>query len=315
MARFWSPARARKPAQAKTSLLRVQSQWHAGHQFRHRRQSHNRLWRQQRRGQCHDDPPDGKIVLAGYSQDSSGNDSFALARYNVNGSLDTSLESGGLVTRSFGDGHKPSDRRSHQRGWRNHRLRLVVSQLLSGQTDTHSHFALLRLNSNGTPDSSFSTATYGSRAVTTGFQRLGFFDGIRHRPHRGRHGPPHCLAWHRGPGQPTATFAIACYDPSQAAPARLTVLDYCWVRSAGAVHVDAETKRLSRGTSVHRIGDVFRHDNSGHLYLFHRLGRWLHRAPSRLQTVANISYGSGAVLTMGPFQRLLRLHFTQASIT
>ena len=49
--------------------------------------------------------PDGKIVLAGYSQNSSGNDSFALARYNVNGSLDTSFGTGGLVTSSFGDGH------------------------------------------------------------------------------------------------------------------------------------------------------------------------------------------------------------------
>ena len=45
---------------------------------------------------------DGKIVAAGYTTGSSG-DNFALARYNADGSLDTSFGGGdGLVTTDFG---------------------------------------------------------------------------------------------------------------------------------------------------------------------------------------------------------------------
>ncbi len=46
--------------------------------------------------------PDGKILAAGRS-DASGSDDFALARYNANGSLDTSFGTNGLVVNSFGD--------------------------------------------------------------------------------------------------------------------------------------------------------------------------------------------------------------------
>lgn len=42
--------------------------------------------------------PDGKIVVAGES-----NDNFALARYNSDGSLDSSFGTGGLVSTDFGD--------------------------------------------------------------------------------------------------------------------------------------------------------------------------------------------------------------------
>ncbi|MCK5338262.1 MAG: hypothetical protein KAJ50_05605, partial [Bacteroidales bacterium] len=40
--------------------------------------------------------PDGKILVAGF-QDVSGNQNFAVARYNTNGSLDNSFGTGGLV--------------------------------------------------------------------------------------------------------------------------------------------------------------------------------------------------------------------------
>src|SRR4051812_22303054 len=41
--------------------------------------------------------PDGRIVVAGYSQFSIGDNRFTLARYNADGSLDTSFGSGGKV--------------------------------------------------------------------------------------------------------------------------------------------------------------------------------------------------------------------------
>ena len=44
---------------------------------------------------------DGKIVVAGYSNNGS-NDDFALVRYNTDGSLDASFDSDGKVTTDFG---------------------------------------------------------------------------------------------------------------------------------------------------------------------------------------------------------------------
>jgi len=48
--------------------------------------------------------PDGKFVLAGYAVDRMDNSSFALARYNNNGSLDTSFSGDGLMTVDLGSG-------------------------------------------------------------------------------------------------------------------------------------------------------------------------------------------------------------------
>jgi len=45
--------------------------------------------------------PDGKIVVAGYSNNGSNND-FALVRYNTDGSLDTNFDSDGKVTTDIG---------------------------------------------------------------------------------------------------------------------------------------------------------------------------------------------------------------------
>jgi uncharacterized delta-60 repeat protein len=47
--------------------------------------------------------PDGKVVLGGNSSDPTGvNDTFAVVRYNTDGSLDTSFGSGGIVTTDIG---------------------------------------------------------------------------------------------------------------------------------------------------------------------------------------------------------------------
>ena len=46
--------------------------------------------------------PDGKIVVSGYSDDASGNRDFALARYNADGTLDSTFSGDGIVTTSFG---------------------------------------------------------------------------------------------------------------------------------------------------------------------------------------------------------------------
>jgi uncharacterized delta-60 repeat protein len=48
--------------------------------------------------------PDGKYVVVGYSEKSGGTSDFAVTRYNVNGSLDNSFNSNGIVTTSLGSG-------------------------------------------------------------------------------------------------------------------------------------------------------------------------------------------------------------------
>jgi len=90
---------------------------------------------------------DGKVVVAGYSTIDPW-DVFALARYNPDGSLDSSFDGDGRVTTDFGG----TDDRGHD----------VILQpdgkiLVAGQTDsiTDYNFALARFNPNGSLDISF----------------------------------------------------------------------------------------------------------------------------------------------------------------
>ena len=92
---------------------------------------------------------DGKIVLTGYSDGSSGNSDFSLIRLNVDGSLDTSFDGDGKVIIPVGA--------SNDRG------RSVVLQsdekiVLAGtsyDSNGYSDFSLIRLNSDGSLDTSF----------------------------------------------------------------------------------------------------------------------------------------------------------------
>jgi uncharacterized delta-60 repeat protein len=100
---------------------------------------------------------DGRIVAAG-GIFNGGNQQFALARYNSNGSPDTSFGGTGLVTTSFGGTHDGA-------------LSVAVQAdgkiVAAGSTQTaHSgeQFALARYSSNGSLDPSFGT---GGRVTTT----------------------------------------------------------------------------------------------------------------------------------------------------
>ena len=90
---------------------------------------------------------DGKIVVAGYSYNGSNND-FAVARYNANGSLDTSFNGSGKATLDFGSSNDygygvavQADGKVVVAGYSN----------VSGNYD----FALVRYNTNGSLDTSF----------------------------------------------------------------------------------------------------------------------------------------------------------------
>jgi uncharacterized delta-60 repeat protein len=88
---------------------------------------------------------DGKIVVGGWS--TSGNDrTFALARYNANGTLDSSFGSGGKVTTNIGSGSEwIADLAIQADG------KIVVA----GRASIGGGTAVARYNVNGTLDASF----------------------------------------------------------------------------------------------------------------------------------------------------------------
>jgi uncharacterized delta-60 repeat protein len=87
--------------------------------------------------------PDGRLVLAGTVYSVNSKSEFALERYNVNGSLDTTFGTGGQALADFGSDAAASAVAVQADG------RIVVA----GRTD--GGFALARYYGNGSLDSSF----------------------------------------------------------------------------------------------------------------------------------------------------------------
>ncbi len=93
-------------------------------------------------------PIDGKIVLAGYTKNSSGKHDFAVVRYNLDGSLDASLNTNGIKVISLSsDGLIGNSVALQSTG------KIVVAGYSS--TGTINDFAIARLNADGTTDNSF----------------------------------------------------------------------------------------------------------------------------------------------------------------
>ncbi len=124
----------------------------------------------------------GQILLAGATsplppgegQGEGAESSFALARYNTDGSLDTSFGTSGLVTSSFGDGDDVAAGVAVQA---NGSIVVCGSTLLDGNDELGSvpHFAVARYLSSGALDSSFGAGTGApGGTVTTDFTALGF---------------------------------------------------------------------------------------------------------------------------------------------
>ncbi|MDZ4255531.1 MAG: putative Ig domain-containing protein [Sulfuritalea sp.] len=90
---------------------------------------------------------DGKVVVAGYSYNGSNND-FAVVRYNVDGSLDTSFSGDGKLTRAVGSGYDMASRVT---------ILADGKILVAGATQNGSNydFALVRYNPDGTLDIGF----------------------------------------------------------------------------------------------------------------------------------------------------------------
>ncbi len=114
--------------------------------------------------------PDGKVVAVGGTgaDEGCGANDFALARYNPNGSLDTSFSGDGKQTTNFGESDGAAGVALQSDG------KIVVVGRTGGSecsTSHHDDFALARYNPDGSLDTSFS----GDGKQTTDFG--GDFDG------------------------------------------------------------------------------------------------------------------------------------------
>jgi len=109
--------------------------------------------------------PDGKIVVAGITEDIFNNlADFALARYNSDGSLDTTFDTDGKVTTDLGSSIDfGSDVALQLDG----KIVMAGGSLLGGSID----FALARYNSDGSLDATFDT----DGLVITSFDNI-FYD-------------------------------------------------------------------------------------------------------------------------------------------
>jgi uncharacterized delta-60 repeat protein len=104
----------------------------------------------------------GKILVAGYAWNGSNRD-FSLARYNSNGSLDTSFGGGdGKVITDFGSGDDEGRAITIDGNGK-----ILVSGFASNGTDKD--FALARYNSDGTLDTTFDTDGKITKAIGSGY--------------------------------------------------------------------------------------------------------------------------------------------------
>ncbi len=91
---------------------------------------------------------DGKIVVAGYTNANSSHYQFALARYNTNGSLDTTFNTTGKLIPSFGTSFERGAGVAVQKDGRI----IVVGAVTVGSKGA---MAVARFNSDGSPDTTF----------------------------------------------------------------------------------------------------------------------------------------------------------------
>src|SRR5207247_429997 len=104
--------------------------------------------------------PDGKIVAVGKSRNGS-QILFTLARYNPNGSLDTSFNGTGKVTTAIGTDNDDANALAQQPDGK------IVAAGYS-YNGSNNDFALVRYNPNGSLDTSFNGSGKVTTAIGTG---------------------------------------------------------------------------------------------------------------------------------------------------
>jgi uncharacterized delta-60 repeat protein len=107
--------------------------------------------------------PGGKVIVAGYTNGGGNNDNFAIARYNADGSLDTTFNVTGKVT--FDVGNSSIDI------GRSVTLQPDGKILVAGFTNRggSNNFALIRLNDDGSLDTSFGASPANTLGGTVAY--------------------------------------------------------------------------------------------------------------------------------------------------
>ena len=116
--------------------------------------------------------PDGRIVAAGAA---GGDDFFALARYNRDGSLDTNFDGDGKVTTDFGGFDQALEIAIQPNG-----SIVTAGRTVASGTTGDDDFALARYNRDGSLDTSFE----GDGKVTTDFGASDQAFGVAIQPNR-----------------------------------------------------------------------------------------------------------------------------------
>jgi uncharacterized delta-60 repeat protein len=127
--------------------------------------------------------PDGKIVIAGTTDNPSGDTNFAVVRYNPDGSLDTTFGGPGVITNFRTDvpddtPDDPSDTTKNSED----QARAIAIQpdgkiVVAGYSDApsgDSNFAIVRYNPDGTVDT-----TFGDNSIFPGTNLLDFRDNYQ----------------------------------------------------------------------------------------------------------------------------------------
>jgi uncharacterized delta-60 repeat protein len=111
---------------------------------------------------------DGKIVAAGIANIEGADPKFALARYNADGTLDTSFSSDGIVRTNFTPGFDAANDLGIQADGK------IVAAGFAGSGNAR--FALARYNTDGTLDTSFGGDGKVRTNFTAGFDAAGGMD-------------------------------------------------------------------------------------------------------------------------------------------
>ncbi|MEJ6020725.1 calcium-binding protein [Ramlibacter sp. PS4R-6] len=107
--------------------------------------------------------PDDKLVVAGWMVKNDGNLQFGLARYNTDGSLDSSFGSNGIVITAFA-----VDDRVRSIDFTSTGKIIAGGQTQSDFTGGSRDFVLVRYNSDGTLDNTFGTAGKATLSLGSG---------------------------------------------------------------------------------------------------------------------------------------------------
>jgi uncharacterized delta-60 repeat protein len=147
--------------------------------------------------------PDGKVVVSGETALYPGND-FALARYNVDGSLDLTFGIQGKITTDFGATDEAYAMALQPDG-----KIVIAGSSRSGPVQTFERFAVARYNSDGSLDTTFGVAG----KITTDFSTpYSHASAVVLQPDGKIVVAGYALPRNSGPNLYSSDFAVARYD-------------------------------------------------------------------------------------------------------